>query len=31
MQDNWEREVLTNLLQAGLKEQRRARRWNIFF
>ena len=31
MQENWEREVLTNLLQAGLKEQRRARRWGIFF
>ncbi len=30
-QQPWERQVLTDLLQAGLKEQRRARRWNIFF
>ncbi len=27
----WERETIVNLAQAGLKEQRRARRWGIFF
>jgi len=27
----WEREVIVNLAQTGLKEQRRARRWSIFF
>lgn len=27
----WEREVLTSLAVAALKEQRRARRWSIFF
>lgn len=27
----WEREALTRLAQAGLIEQRRARRWNLFF
>lgn len=27
----WEREVLTKLALAALKEQRRARRWSIFF
>lgn len=26
----WERQALMDLAQAGLKEQRRARRWNIF-
>ncbi|WP_148716614.1 S49 family peptidase [Chitinolyticbacter meiyuanensis] len=31
MQDNWEREALNQLLQAGIKEQRRSRRWGIFF
>ncbi|HSC81520.1 MAG TPA: S49 family peptidase [Chitinolyticbacter sp.] len=31
MQDNWEREALNQLLQAGIKEQRRTRRWGIFF
>ncbi|UXY14993.1 S49 family peptidase [Chitiniphilus purpureus] len=31
MQDNWERQALTELLQAGIKEQRSARRWSIFF
>ena len=28
---NWEREAIVNLAQAGLKEQRRARRWGVFF
>jgi protease IV len=28
---NWEREVIENLATAALKEQRRARRWGIFF
>ncbi len=28
---NWEREAIVELAQAGLKEQRRARRWGIFF
>ncbi|SFZ72670.1 S49 family peptidase [Chitinimonas taiwanensis] len=28
---NWERQVLENLLQAGLKEQRKTRNWKIFF
>ena len=28
---NWEREAIIELAQAGLKEQRRARRWGIFF
>lgn len=27
----WEREVLENIALAGLKEQRRSRRWNMFF
>ncbi len=27
----WERETIINLAQSGLKEQRRARRWGIFF
>jgi protease-4 len=27
----WEREVISNLAMAALKEQRRARRWGIFF
>ena len=27
----WEREAIVNLAQAGLKEQRRARKWGIFF
>jgi protease-4 len=27
----WERETIVNLAQSGLKEQRRARRWGIFF
>jgi len=28
---SWERETIVNLAQSGLKEQRRARRWGIFF
>ncbi len=28
---NWEREAIVELAQQGLKEQRRARRWGIFF
>ncbi len=28
---NWERDVIVELANAGLKEQRRARRWGIFF
>lgn len=28
---NWERKVIVDLAQSGLKEQRRARRWGIFF
>ena len=28
---SWEREVITNLANAGLKEQKRSRRWGIFF
>src|SRR5262245_53985034 len=34
MTDNnpqWERELIANLASAALKEQRRARRWGIFF
>ena len=27
----WERRVITKLAQASLKEQKRARRWSIFF
>ncbi|QMU60716.1 MAG: S49 family peptidase [Gammaproteobacteria bacterium] len=27
----WEREAIVNLAQSGLKEQRRARKWGIFF
>ena len=27
----WERDALENIALAGLKEQRRGRRWNIFF
>lgn len=30
-QPSWEREVVTQLAEASLKEQRRARRWGIFF
>lgn len=30
-QDHWEREALTNIALAGIQEQRRARRWGIFF
>src|SRR5436309_2282228 len=29
--DNWERRVLEDLATEGLREQRRARRWGIFF
>lgn len=29
--NSWERDVIVNLASAGLKEQRRARRWGIFF
>lgn len=29
--DSWERDVIVSLASAGLKEQRRARRWGIFF
>ena len=28
---SWERDVIVKLATAGLKEQRRARRWGIFF
>ena len=28
---NWERDAIVELAQAGLKEQRRARRWGVFF
>src|SRR6202521_4265385 len=31
MEDNWERRVLERLATDGLREQRRARRWGIFF
>ena len=31
MSDHWERDVLEKLATEGLKEQRRARRWGIFF
>ncbi|MDQ1363444.1 MAG: protease [Pseudomonadota bacterium] len=31
MSDNWERETLEKIALEGLKEQRRARRWGIFF
>lgn len=31
MSDSWERDALQDLLTASLKEQRRARRWGIFF
>ena len=34
MSDNnasWEREVVTQLAESSLREQRRARRWGIFF
>ncbi|WP_028456568.1 S49 family peptidase [Chitinilyticum litopenaei] len=31
MSENWERQALQDLLTASLKEQRRARRWGIFF
>ena len=31
MSDNWERDVLEKIATEGLKEQRRARRWGIFF
>jgi protease IV len=30
-QDNWERDALTKIALAGIQEQRRARRWGIFF
>ncbi len=29
--ENWERQVITQLAESSLKEQRRARRWGIFF
>jgi protease IV len=29
--ENWEREALTRIALAGVQEQRRARRWGIFF
>lgn len=29
--EGWERELITNLAMGALKEQRRARRWGIFF
>ena len=29
--NNWEREALTEIALAGIKEQRRSRRWGIFF
>lgn len=29
--EQWEREILTRLAYAGLEEQRKARRWGIFF
>jgi protease-4 len=29
--DDWEKSVLSNLAAAGLQEQKRARRWGIFF
>ena len=28
---NWERDAIVKLANAGLQEQRRARRWGIFF
>ncbi|MBE9608558.1 S49 family peptidase [Chitinilyticum piscinae] len=31
MSESWERDALQDLLTASLKEQRRARRWGIFF
>jgi protease IV len=31
MEENWERRVLEQLATEGLREQRRARRWGIFF
>jgi protease-4 len=31
MSDHWERDVLEKIATEGLKEQRRARRWGIFF
>ena len=31
MQDNWERGVIERLAEEGLREQRLARRWGIFF
>ncbi len=30
-EQNWEKDVLTSIATEGLKEQRRARRWGIFF
>ena len=30
-QENWERDVITRLAFAGLEEQKKARRWSIFF
>ncbi|OOG24521.1 S49 family peptidase [Thioalkalivibrio denitrificans] len=30
-QENWERDALTRIALAGVQEQRRARRWGIFF
>ncbi len=30
-QTNWERDLITRIAMAGLDEQRRARRWGIFF
>ncbi|MDH5518605.1 MAG: S49 family peptidase [Gammaproteobacteria bacterium] len=30
-EDNWEKEAIKNIALAGIKEQRRSRRWGIFF
>ncbi|MCW9013970.1 MAG: S49 family peptidase [Gammaproteobacteria bacterium] len=30
-QNNWEKDILTSIATEGLKEQKRARRWGIFF
>jgi len=29
--DSWERDTITRLAESSLREQRRARRWGIFF
>ena len=29
--ENWQREMITRLAESGVREQRRARRWGIFF